>query len=141
MRRPPAITIMPFAGACSGALSKATGESATTIAGTATKATQISLEEIPANRPAEAASDCTAYLEPERRGWPASGGWERPGSPNTRRRTCAGRLPAAAIQCTAGVRSLVGVTGSAADLVMAPPPPGASPAPSLGHGWPEQVRS
>jgi hypothetical protein len=74
MRRPPAITIAPFAGACSGALSKTTCESATTIAGTTTKATQISFEEIPASRPAQVASICTAYLEPERRGWPAAGG-------------------------------------------------------------------
>jgi hypothetical protein len=65
---------VPFAGACSGALSKATCESATTIAGTTTKATQISFEEIPASRPAKVASNCTTYLEPERRGWPADGG-------------------------------------------------------------------
>jgi hypothetical protein len=73
-RRPPAIMIVPFAGACSGALSKATCESATTIAGTTTKAMQISFEEIPASRPAEVTSNCTTYLEPERRGWPAAGG-------------------------------------------------------------------
>ena len=66
--------IVPFAGACSGALSKATCESATTIAGTTTKAMQISFEEIPASRPAEVTSNCTTYLEPERRGWPAAGG-------------------------------------------------------------------
>ena len=66
--------IVPFAGACSGAFSKATCESATTIACTRTKATQISFEEISASRPAEVASNCTTDLEPERRGWPAAGG-------------------------------------------------------------------
>jgi len=57
MRRPSAITTVPSAGGCSGTLSKATGESATTIAGTTTKAMQISFEEIPASLPAEVASN------------------------------------------------------------------------------------